>query len=162
MTTTTTAAPPGGDFIFDAAVRAFSDQMRWIDALDTKAGVVMAADAVLAGLVLTRGSMLLDAPVWVGVSVALLLFVSFVLGLLSFSTRRFGIAPDVSALASEAATAAPSSLRSTALSDILDALEMNEPKIAAKANLLYLAGLSLMLAIGTFGGLFMVELVKVH
>jgi hypothetical protein len=157
MSTTTTPAPPGGDFVFDAAVRAFTDQMRWIDALDTKAGVVMAADAVLAGLVLTRGSILLDAPVWVGILVALLLFVSFVLALLSFSTRRFGIAPDVSALASEVDTATPSSLRWTALSEILDALEMNEPKVGQKANLLFASGLGLMLAIASFASYFVVQ-----
>jgi hypothetical protein len=158
MTSTTTPPTPGGDFAFDTAVRAFTDQMRWIDALDTKAGVLMAADAVLAGLVLTRGSLLLDAPAWVGVLVALLLFVSFVLALLSFSTRRFGIAPDVSALASEAATTAPSSLRWTALSDIVDALEMNEPKVGHKADLLFASGIGLMLAIASFGGYFISQI----
>jgi hypothetical protein len=162
METTTPPVPAGTDFVFDAAVRAFDDQMRWVDALDTKAGVLMAADAVLAGLVLMRGSMLLDAPLWVGVAVAVLFFMSFVLGLLSFATRRFGIAPDITALAAEASSTAPSSLRWTALSEILDALEMNEPKIAQKANLLFLGGVGLMLAVGTFGGYFVVELVKVH
>jgi hypothetical protein len=156
--TTTTSPPPGGDFAFDTAVRAFADQMRWIDALDTKAGVLMASDAVLAGLVLTRGSLLLDAPAWIGVLVALLLFISFVLALLSFSTRRFGVAPDVSALASEAATATASSLRWGALSDIVDALEMNEPKIGRKADLLFASGVGLMLAIASFGGYFIRQL----
>jgi hypothetical protein len=107
---------------------------------------------------LTRGSALLDAPPWLGVVVALLLFASFVLGLASFSTRRFGIAPDISALADEADTTALSSLRSEALSDILDALEMNEPKIGHKANLLFASGVSLMLAIAAFSGYFVSQL----
>jgi hypothetical protein len=159
METTTTPAPPGGDFVFEAAVRAFDDQMRWIDALDTKAGVLMAADAVLAGLVLTRGSTLLEAPPWVGVLVATLLFLSFVLALLSFGTRRFGIAPDIPGLADEALSSAPSSLRWEALSEILDALRMNEPKIGQKANLLFLSGIALMLAMASFGGYFISQLV---
>ena len=159
METTTSPPPPGTDFVFDAAVRAFDDQMRWIDALDTKAGVLMAADAVLAGLVLTRGSTLLEAPPWVGVLVAALLFMSFVLALLSFATRRFGIAPDIPALADEAISSAPPSLRWTALAEILDALEMNEPKIGQKANLLFLGGVGLMLAMASFGGYFISQLV---
>lgn len=158
METTTLSGPPGTDFVFDAAARAFDAQMRWIDALDTKAGAVMGADAVLAGLVLTRGSILLEAPAWVGVLVALLLFASFVVALASFSTRRFGIAPDISALASEVDSAAPSSLRSEALADLLDALEMNEPKIGQKANLLFMSGLGLMLAIASFSGYFVSQL----
>jgi hypothetical protein len=162
MEMTTSPPPTGSDFVFDAAVRAFDDQMRWIDALDTKAGVVMAADAVLAGLVLMRGSMLLEAPLWVGVLVAALLFLSFVLALCSFATRRFGIAPDLSALAEQATTDTPSSLRASALSEILDALEMNEPKIGQKANLLFLSGVALMLAIASFAGYFIVHLVRVQ
>ncbi|MDP9222581.1 MAG: hypothetical protein M3P18_01755 [Actinomycetota bacterium] len=156
----TATPPPGVDFLFEAAVRALDDQMRWIDALDTKAGVLLAADGVIAGLVLTRGSMLLGAPAWVGVLVAFLLFISLVLALLSFSTRRFELAPDLSALVPAARTSSGPSLRWAALPDILSALEINEPKIGQKANLLFYSGAGLMVAAGLFGGYFLSQLIK--
>jgi hypothetical protein len=55
-------------------------------------------------------------------------------------------------------TETPFSLRSEALADLLDALEMNEPKIAQKANLLFISGLGLMLAIASFSGYFVSQL----
>jgi hypothetical protein len=157
---TAAAPPPGVDFMFETAVRALDEQMRWIDALDTKAGVMLAADGVIAGLVLTRGSLLLRAPEWVGVLVAVLLFISLVLALLSFSTRRFELAPDISALVPAARSTSAESLRWTALPDVLVALEINEPKIGQKANLLFYSGAGLILAVGLFGGYFVSQLLK--
>jgi hypothetical protein len=158
--TTSSPPPQGTDFLFETALRSLDDQMRWIDALDTKAGVLMAADAVVAGLVLTRNSLLLEASPWVGVAVAVLLLISLLLALFSFSTRRFELAPNVSAL-----LPAPNSgstagtMRWTALTDVLGALEVNEPKLGQKADLLFYSAVGLMLAVALFGGLFIFRLV---
>jgi hypothetical protein len=158
--TMTSPTPPGTDFAFDTAIRGLADQMRWIDALDTKAGVLMAADAVLAGVVLTRGSILLGAPVWLGVAVAVLLLSSLLLALLSFATRRFELAPDIPGLASAATVESERSLRWTALPAVQEALAMNEPKIAQKANLLFCSGCALMAAAVFFGGYFIFDITR--
>jgi hypothetical protein len=160
--TTTLPPPPQGDFVFDTAVRALDDQMRWIDALDVKAGVLMASDGVIAGLVLTRGSILLQAPLWVGVLVALLLFVSLVLALLSFSTRRFEIAPDIVSLATRSQTETEASLRASAVPGIIDALQINESKVGQKANLLFMSGTGLMLSVAVFGGNFISQVLRAN
>lgn len=156
--TMTSPTPPATDFAFDTAMRGLADQMRWIDALDTKAGVLMAADAVLAGVVLTRGSILLRAPVWLGVAVAVLLLSSLLLALLSFATRRFDLAPDIPVLVSAATVESERSLRWAALPAVQEALAMNEPKIAQKANLLFYSGCTLMLAALFFGGYFIFDI----
>ena len=156
--TTISPAPPGIAFVFDTAIRSLGDQMRWIDSLDTKAGVLMAAEAVIAGLVLSRGSILLETPAWVGVAVALLLLTSLLLALLSFSTRRFQLAPNLQALVAAANTGSAESLRWGVLPAVLEALEINEPKVAQKADLLFYSGCSLMLATATFGASFILQL----
>ncbi len=114
-------------------------------------------------MVLTRGSILMAAPTWVGVLVAVLLFLSLALALFSFSTRRFEIAPDIVSLESELSERdTASSLRAAALPDIIYALQSNEPKVAQKANLLFMSGAVLMLSVATFGGYFIAQLVLVH
>jgi hypothetical protein len=152
--------PPGTDFLFDRAVRGLDDQMRWIDALDTKAGVLVAADAVIAGLVLTRDSLLLQGPSWVAVAVAGLLLISLVLALLSFSTRRFELAPSAASLLPDVnAGETAAQMRWRALADVLEALEINEPKVGQKANLLFVSAYILTLAVGVLGGYFVFRLV---
>jgi hypothetical protein len=157
---TTSSTPPATDFAFETAARALAGQMRWIDALDTKAGVLMAADAVIAGLVLTRGSILLQGPAWVGVGVALLLLTSLLLALFSFSTRRFELAPDVPALLAAAATESERDLQWSTLPAVMEALAINEPKITQKANSLFYSGCALMLAAALFGGYFIFHITR--
>ena len=158
----TATSPADTDFLFDRAIEALDDQMRWIDALDTKSGVLMASDGLIAGLVLTRGSILLAAPVWVGILVALLLFISLVFALLSFSTRRFEIAPDIVTLASESWEQSALPLRAQVLPDIIYALRVNEQKVGQKANLLFVGGTTLMLSVAVFTGYFLADLMRLH
>jgi hypothetical protein len=153
--------PPGTDFLFERAARGLDDQMRWIDALDTKAGVLMAADAVIAGLVLSRDSLLLQGPWWVAVAVAGLLLMSLLLALFSFSTRRFELAPSVASLVPAVkAGGTAAEMRWRALTGLIEALEINEPKVSQKANLLFFSACSLTLAVGLFGGYFVFHVIS--
>lgn len=90
--------PRGIGYAHQAASKTFDDQMRWIDALDTKAGILMAADGVIVSLVVTTDSILLSAPKPVGIAATGLLFISLVFALLAFSTRRYEVAPDLEPL----------------------------------------------------------------
>lgn len=57
----------------DAAAKAYEDQMRWIDTLDGKAGILMAGDGVIAGLIMTQGSVLTKSPTTIAATVTALL-----------------------------------------------------------------------------------------
>ena len=54
--------PHGASFAFDNAAKALDEQMGRIESLDAKAGVLLAADGVLAGLLFATDSVLIQAP----------------------------------------------------------------------------------------------------
>ena len=57
-----TAVPEGSGFAFEMSLRALDEQLRRIEALDSKAGILIAADGILAGLLLSGRGPLLQAP----------------------------------------------------------------------------------------------------
>ena len=147
----------GTSFLYDSALKGLEEQWVWIDALDTKAGILLGAGGVVAGLFFTRRSILWFAPTWLGVAVAVVLLVSLALALLSFATRRYERAPDLEALmASDETTEA--ALKTEELPHLLLALSINEPKIALKASLLFYSGLTLLVSVAFFGAYFVYEL----
>jgi len=68
-------------------------QSRLIDALDTKAAVLLAVDGVLAGLLFDHGADAAPAPRLLLTVMFLSLFSSFVLALASFWVRQYATAP---------------------------------------------------------------------
>ncbi|MGH2728972.1 MAG: hypothetical protein ACRDJI_00020 [Actinomycetota bacterium] len=143
-------APQGIRFTYETASKALDDQLQWIETLDTKAGILMAADGVVVGLVLTRGSFLQGAPAGLATAGALLLFASFLMALLAFATRRYETAPDLAALLALLRTGDDDFLRWNALPGIVGALDVNESKLGQKADLLFVGNLLLL------GGIFVV------
>lgn len=91
--------PPGAAFVYDTALSSLKEQQRSIDALDTKAGILIAANGVIASLVLVADSLLAKAPTSAAITISALIFLSLALALLAFGTRRYEIAPDVNELA---------------------------------------------------------------
>jgi len=91
--------PAGASFAFERSVKALAEQLARIEALDGKAGILIAGGGVLAGLLFGRGSLLVDAPRWMVGIAAIALTGSLVLGLLAFWTRRYDVAPRPEALA---------------------------------------------------------------
>jgi len=147
----------GTSFLYDSALKGLEEQWVWIDALDTKAGILLGAGGVVAGLFFARRSILWFAPTWLGVAVAVVLLVSLALALLSFATRRYERAPDLEALVgSDERTEA--ALKAEELPHLLLALSINEPKIALKASLLFYSGLTLLVSVALFGAYFVYEL----
>jgi len=159
MSATSLPPPQATGFVYDQARRALEEQMRWIDALDTKAGVLLAAGGLIAGLLIAADSPLEDAPVWVVMATSLLLLGALVLALLAFATRRYETAPNPEALVSSMADSRDDQLKWMVLPDILEALEINEAKVSEKAAYLFYGGASLLLGIIVFGGYYVFELV---
>ena len=121
--------PKGIAYAHEAASKSYDDQMQWIDALDTKAGILMAADSVIVSLVMTPDSVLTRAPIPVAVVITFALFWSLVLALLAFSTRRYEIAPDIDRLLQQMQHLDDNSLKWIALEGLANALEVNESKV---------------------------------
>lgn len=90
--------PAGASFAFDVGLRTLDEQLRRIDALDTKAGVILAGGGVLAGFLFTRGSVLMRAPLALGVSVAGALIACLIAALVAFGVRRYSFVPSVRAV----------------------------------------------------------------
>lgn len=60
----TKGVPQGAEFAFDSAIRSLDDQLSRIDALDAKAGILLVADGILAGLIFGRDAFVRRAQ-WV-------------------------------------------------------------------------------------------------
>lgn len=146
--------PLGIGYTHDAASKAYDDQTGWIDALDTKSGILMAADGVIAGLILSTDSALTQAPKTVGIADSALLFTSLVLALLAFGTRKYEVAPDVDQLLSRMHHLDDQGLQWVALQGIVNALDVNESKVARKANFLFYSGAALLVAVLVLAGYF--------
>lgn len=73
--------PAGAPFAFEMAVRSLDEQLERINALDTKAGVLIAADGVIVGLLACDRSVLTRAPAWIGVLVLATVGTSLILSL---------------------------------------------------------------------------------
>lgn len=139
--------PRGIAYAHQAASKAYDDQMRWIDALDSKAGILMAADGVIVSLIVTSDSIFLSAPKLVGIGVAGFLFIALVFALLAFSTRRYEVAPDLEPLIRQMQHLEDDGLRWIALEGLANAVEVNESKVNAKAEHLFFSAVALLAAV---------------
>lgn len=75
--------PAGASFAYDTAVAALAEQLRRFGVLDSKAGILIAADGVLAGLLFGRSSLIPAAPRSLAATVVGLVVLSLLLGLVA-------------------------------------------------------------------------------
>jgi hypothetical protein len=146
--------PAGAAFAFDVSKAALAEQLRRLEALDTKAGILLAADGVLAGLFLGSSSTLRLAPKLVAVAALAALIVSMLLSLLAFGTRRYQLAPHPEALIRFMARG-EGWLKWRFLGNLIDALDRNRDNLVMKARLLGGAVLALIASVGLAGGYFL-------
>lgn len=145
-------ASPGINFAYGQASKALDDQLHWIEALDTKAGIILAADGVIVGLVLTKDSFLIWAPPWLYVVAIGFLMASFVLALLSFATRGYDFGPDIQAVADQMVISDDVDLKEDSLPSVLNAVDVNEPKMDQKARFLSYSGILLLIGVLAVAG----------
>ena len=150
MATRTPGIPEGSPFAYEAGIRLLDHHLRHADSLDTKAGIVLAIDGVLAGLVfgndLDTGASV-EWPVVVGAG---LLLISFLLGLLAFGTRRLLNAPALEPLIARMVRK-EDWLKLRVLGNIREAVGINREKLEQKARLLFWAQVSLFSAVVSLG-----------
>ncbi len=122
----TAPTPPGIPLAWDVSIAILQVELRVIDQLDTKAGVVIGALVVAGGLVLNttgRGF----AQVLVGVA----LILALVFATLSFLVRKYEDAPDPARFAS-AALFEPDYMKEAFLGNVLEAVDANHERGARK------------------------------
>ena len=148
------------EFVYAEAAKALDQQMGWIDALDGKAGVLLATNGVLIGLVVSATDALADAGTVVAVALMALVLGSLVAAGVSFATRNYVVAPSLDDLVVLMDSDPSVNLRAVALPSILNALEVNEPKVNQKATWLSAAGALLLVAAILFVGQFVYSVVR--
>jgi hypothetical protein len=150
--------PPGSSFAYDVAVFSLEEQRKRIDALDSKAGVTLAAAGVFAGFLFRGDSLLRGAPSAVGAGGSILLVLSMLAALLAFANRRYRIAPAAEAVAGMMSF--PDEwLKWRFLGNLLEAVEVNRAKLSDKTRWLTAAQAALLAAVGVIGGYFVYVLI---
>ena len=149
----TRGVPQGAVFAFDTATGALDEQLRRIDALDSKAGILLAADGIIASLIFSRSSLPVDAPTFVSLAAGIAVLSSLIAALVAFANRNYQVAP-----APEAVTALASApadwIRWRFMGNMLDALDINRVKLGQKAKWLTFGQLTLLAGVGLLGGYF--------
>jgi hypothetical protein len=119
--------PDGAEFAYDEAVRKLGEQLKSITDLDAKLGISIGIlAAVIAALI---GQHL---PTIVQGIVASWLLVALVQGTRAFLFDRYSDAPVARVLAERYADRSPARMKWAALPAVLDAIDLNEPKLFEK------------------------------
>ena len=143
--------PAGASFAYAVALRTLDEQLRRIEALDTKAGVLIAADGLVLVLIAGGDPPLRGAPASVLVAILAAVTSSLIAALLSFTTRRYETAPNADA-AIHLMTAAPTWLEWRFLGNMQDAIRANRRKLRTKTRFLSAALTALIAGAAFLGG----------
>jgi hypothetical protein len=146
-----TQLPAGSDFAYEVGVRKLDIQLRRIDALDSKAGNLLAADGLLAGILFGTSSLLVSAPRFVTVLLVASVFGSLLLALLAFASRHYEDAPSP-VQAARFARSGETWLKWRFMKQILLAINVNDRKLRWKAGCLAGSLCALVAAVSLLGG----------
>ena len=151
--------PAGAGFAYQVAVRTLDEQLRQIESLDTKAGVLIAAGGLVIGLLGGDRSFLVDAPQWVRSAVVGAITISLILALLAFTTRRYDSAPDPDG-AIRMMMAEPRWLEWRFLGNMRTSIRANRDKLRVKTRLLSGALTTLIAGAAVLGGYLLVDTIR--
>lgn len=156
--TTSQRAPQGAAFAFETAVRSIDDQLRRIESLDSKAGILLGAGGVLAVLLFSEGSILDDAPTWLGVVIAIASTASILLALAAFTNRKYrsGVSPEA---VTRFATRDEDWIKWRLQSNLLESWRWNDGRLSLKAKLVSWSLFLLFVTAVTTGGFFCILLI---
>jgi hypothetical protein len=146
----TSRTPRGATFAYETATSALGEQLRRIDALDSKAGLLLAAASVLAGLLWSDGPSRPESSVALSI-VTILVTLSLLAAVLALSSRKYLIAPRPEVVA-ELAAADADRIRWHLIGNVLEAVEVNRDRIQFKARLLTFGQVTLLVSILVLGG----------
>lgn len=136
--------PQSASFAFDVSSSALSEQLARIDSIDSKAGVLLAADGILAGLIFGGDSIVATAPPWLAILAGVGILLSFTASLGAFAARDYRLAPRPEEVA-QLSGATEAWIRWNLIGNVLEAVETNRGTLRRKAR--YLAAGQLLLLV---------------
>jgi hypothetical protein len=143
--------PEGSGFAYEVGIRSLDEQLRRIEALDSKAGILIAADGLLVGLLLSGDSMLAAVPNLVAGSGLGGVLASLLLALIAFANREYQVAPALPAVIGM--MAAPEDwLRWRFVGNLREAVGRNRQRLLWKSRFLTAALVLLFAAVTLLGG----------
>ena len=89
----TSTVPRSAGFVFEIAGAALTEQLGRIDSLDSKAGILLAGDGILAGFVFGHQAFVASAPASVAIVAGFFLLVSLACTVIAFANRDYELAP---------------------------------------------------------------------
>lgn len=128
--------PHGAEFAYGVGRQELADQLRRIEALDSKAGILLAAGGVLAGFVFGSRTFIRQAPGSISLSVALFVTASLVLALIAFGNQKYRTAP-LTEDAVRLMVQDENWLKWRFLGNLLHAIQANSTKLEQKARFSY-------------------------
>lgn len=155
----TKRVPQSAEFAFDSAIRSLNEQLSRIDALDAKAGILLAADGILAGLIFGRDAYVGRAPWWVALAAGAGVLASLACALRAAANRNYKLAPDPGRLA-QLAQAPPDWIRWRLIGNVLDAADKNRAKLRQKSRWLTAGQVLLLVTLVPLGAYFAYSLLK--
>lgn len=135
------------------------EQLGRIDSLDSKAGILLAADGILAGLVFGRQALVAQAPAGLAIVVGSFLLTSLACSVIAFANRTYSTAPRADELAS-LASASEDWIRWNFVGNVLEAVATNRQTLARKARWLTVGQVSLLVSIAPLGGYFVYDSIR--
>lgn len=147
--------PPGSGFAFDLGERILASQASLVDAVDTKAAVVMGINGVLAGFLFRAP--LQEAPAAVVLLASVGLLASLSTALMAFWIGRFAKAPEFNAMV-ERIQAPEAWLKWRFLPNLATAIAANERKLERKTAYLTASISGLLVLVVDVGGYLMYTL----
>jgi hypothetical protein len=146
--------PQSAAFAYETAQRALDQQSRLIDSIDAKAGILLAADGILAGLIFGRETFISRAPVAVASVAGGGILLSLACALRALATRNYSLAPEPSDLAG--LSAAPAEwIQWRLMGNMLDAVDEGRRRLRQKARWLTAGQGLLLVMLAPVGGYFL-------
>lgn len=144
--------PKAAEFAFNNAVRVLDGQNLRVDSMDTKAGILLAADGVLAGFLVGADSVLLRAPKCFATVAVILLVLASIFALGAFYPRKYHAAPVAQAVADDSDNHDDDlALKWSWVGNVLEAVAFNNKALEHKGVLLRFAGAGLAMTLLVLG-----------
>lgn len=146
--------PTGATFAFDTALRALDQRNALIASLDAKAGMILAAAGIFAGLLFTQSAAARPAPVWIVRAATAALGTSAAVSVWALFPRLYaaGAKPrTVAEMSGDYPDLADETLKWWFLPNLLEALDQNDAKLKWKRPKIAAAGTLLVSAVAVIG-----------
>lgn len=145
------AVPPSATFAFEIATRSLVEQLHRVEALDSKAAALLAADLIVTGLILGGARALTDVPGWIIAVSTIGILLSLLAAIRAFANQRYLVAPEPGVVA-VLANASEDWIRWRLMGNMLQSVQTNRSKLEQKARWLTWSQIVLVASIAPLAG----------